>query len=210
MKKEIRHNQRDVSLPRVRPQGAGVVRIIAGQWRRTPLPVAQLPGLRPTGDRIRETVFNWLQFLLVDLTEINGLDMFAGSGALGFELASRGAKRVLLFEKNKIAARNLSGIKAKLKANNLEVINGDCLNFLSRSSERFDIIFIDPPFALNYHEKAIEAACKHLNPGALIYVESPADWSCEELFKRFALEIVRDGHAGAVAYRILRKKECEL
>lgn len=211
MKMKSRHNQRDVSLPRVSPRsGSGSVRIIAGMWRRTPLTVPDAMGLRPTGDRIRETLFNWLMFFYDDFANRSALDMFAGSGALGFEFASRGGQRVLMFEKNTAAHALLKATQEKLKANQVELIRGDVLSVLPKQGEQFDIIFIDPPFALNYHEKAITVALSHLKAQGIIYIESPSEWACQELFEKLHLEIVREGRSGAVAYRLVKLKDSPL
>lgn len=211
MKMKSRHNQRDVSLPRVSPRsGSGSVRIIAGMWRRTPLTVSDAMGLRPTGDRIRETLFNWLTFFYGDFTNLSALDMFAGSGALGFEFASRGGQRAVMFEKNITAHALLKATQEKLNANQIELIRGDVLSLLTNRDEHFDIIFIDPPFALNYHEKAIKIALSHLKANGVIYIESPNEWDCYELFEQLHLEVVREGHSGAVAYRLVKIKDLDL
>lgn len=211
MKMKSRHNQRDVSLPRVSSRsGSGSVRIIAGMWRRTPLTVSDAMGLRPTGDRIRETLFNWLMFFFGDLANRSALDMFAGSGALGFEFASRGGQRVLMFEKNTAAHALLKATQEKLNANQIELVRGDVLSLLPNRDEQFDIIFIDPPFALNYHEKAIKAALTHLKTNGVIYIESQSEWDCQELFEQLHLEVVREGHSGAVAYRLAKIKDLHL
>ena len=202
------HNQRDVSLPRVSPRGgSGSVRIIAGVWRRTPLTVSDTQGLRPTGDRIRETLFNWLTFLYGDFSNRSALDMFAGSGALGFEFGSRGGQRIVMVEKNTSAYSLLKAAQEKLKANQIELLRGDVFSLLSKHNEHFDIIFIDPPFNLNYHEKAITVALSHLKTDGVMYGESPNEWSCKELFERLHLEIIREGHSGAVAYRLVKIKD---
>lgn len=192
-----------VSLPRVK--ASGTVRIIAGKWRRTPLTVCDLNGLRPTGDRVRETLFNWLTHFWGDFSAIEGLDMFAGSGALGFELASRGANHVTLIEKNRSAYTKLCAVRDKLNAgDNLNILCGDCLQFLSKTDKNFDIIFIDPPFALNLHEKAIKNALSHLKESGLLYIEAPKEWDAR-ILTDLQLSVVRQSDAGAVTFRLATK-----
>ena len=160
----------------------GEVRIIGGQLRGSRLPVPDLPGLRPSSDRMRETLFNWLMF---DLPGRACLDLFAGSGALGFEAASRGAAPVLLVERDPQAVAQLRASAERLKAA-VEVHAGDAIAFLQAPPRRrFDLVFIDPPFASELHAATLAALPAHLSERALIYVESPpgpaptvpADWS---------------------------------
>ncbi|MEG1833751.1 MAG: 16S rRNA (guanine(966)-N(2))-methyltransferase RsmD [Burkholderiaceae bacterium] len=185
------------------PRPAGQVRIIGGQWKRTPIAVPDKPGLRPSGDRVRETVFNWLGHLVGDFGAVRGLDMFAGSGALGFELASRGSRRVVLIERDAQLARALRALKDKLKADAIEVMQADALAAAARLPAEFDLIFLDPPFAAGIEAKALTAAIKVLAPDGLIYLESPAVFSAEAAAAA-GLEIVRQGQAGRVAFHLLR------
>ena len=123
------------------------VRIIGGRWKRTPLPVPDVAGLRPTPDRVRETLFNWLQHLRPDLSALCGLDLFAGTGALGFELASRGARSVLLVESDPQALESLRATRERLAATGVEVRPGDGLSLATALAPgSFDVIFLDPPF----------------------------------------------------------------
>ncbi len=198
--KKQNHSQ-SVSLPRAR--AAGTVRIISGKWRRTPLAVADFDGLRPTGDRIRETLFNWLNYLLGDYSEIEGLDMFAGSGALGFELASRGARGVTLLEKNRRVYEKLCLSRTKLRAENiLDIRCADALTDVRSLNKKYDIIFIDPPFALNLHEKAIKLALSLLKENGFIYIESPKEWDAQ-ILADLKLTVVRESETGAVAFRLV-------
>lgn len=150
----------------------GMVRIIAGDWRGRKLPVADLPGLRPTGDRARETLFNWLQ------GHIHGArcaDLFAGTGALGFEAASRGAAGVVLVERSRAAAQALRESASLLKAKNVSVEEGDAIRWLAgQPSNSLDLVFIDPPFDSQLAVEALDAlqenAC--LAAGGLVYLES--------------------------------------
>ena len=200
-KKNERNPQRSTSLPNRKQARSGSVRIIGGQWKKTPLIVADIEGLRPTGDRVRETLFNWLRHFFGSLEHCQVLDMFAGSGALGFEAASRGAKRVLMFEKNRIAAQALRQSQQKLKAEMIEVRCADSILQTRELAERFDIIFIDPPFALNLHQKAVQSALSCLKPNGMIYMESdkktdPNTWGA------LGLQLQREQISGNVAYRL--------
>ncbi len=157
-------------VPGGRGAHAREVRLIGGQWKRTKLPVADRPGLRPTPDRVRETLFNWLG---QDLTGWRVLDAFAGSGALGFEAASRGAGEVVLIERDAILARSLAVSKARLHADALQVHATDALAWMMGAAHgRFDLVLLDPPFDAGLHGPATDAASKLLKPGGWLYVES--------------------------------------
>jgi 16S rRNA (guanine966-N2)-methyltransferase len=146
------------------------IRIIGGNWKRTPLPVLDLDGLRPTPDRVRETLFNWLG---QDLDGLRCLDLFAGSGALGFEAASRGASRVLMVERNSRAAAQLRANLERLNARNIEIAEADALRLAAGlPPESFDVIFIDPPFGDQaLLSRALELAARLATPDGAIYVE---------------------------------------
>lgn len=147
------------------------VRIIGGQYKRTPLPVVDADGLRPTSDRVRETVFNWLG---QDLTGWRCADIFAGTGALGFEAASRGAAHVTLVESQPAAVRALHAVRDKLGARMVDIVSGDAFAWLARQPEAaFDAVFIDPPFAQDWTSRALEAATRVVKPGGVIYLEAP-------------------------------------
>jgi len=152
---------------------ANKVRIIGGQFKRTPLPVADLPGLRPTPDRVRETLFNWLAHLRPEISALRGLDLFAGTGALGLELASRGAASVTLVERAPALVASLGAIKDRLGAVNVEVIAGDALAVARRLPRGgFDVVFLDPPFDAGLYVPALAAIEPLLAANALVYVES--------------------------------------
>ena len=160
-----------------RPRGGppGEVRLIGGQWKRSKLPVADRPGLRPTPDRVRETLFNWLG---QDLTGWRVLDAFAGSGALGFEAASRGAAEVLLIERDAELVRGLSEVKARLKADAVQVLAADVLAWLKRcTAQRFELVLIDPPFDSSAFEPALIAAASTVAAGGFIYLEAPREFT---------------------------------
>jgi 16S rRNA (guanine966-N2)-methyltransferase len=146
------------------------VRLIGGQWKRSKLPVADQPGLRPTPDRVRETLFNWLG---QDLTGWRVLDAFAGSGALGFEAASRGAGEVVLLERDAVLARSLTASKARLNADALQVHATDALSWMASAAHgRFDLVLLDPPFDAGLHAQATDLGQRLLKKGGWLYVES--------------------------------------
>ncbi len=147
------------------------VRIIGGKHKGKKLHFPDVADLRPTPDRVKETLFNWLMH---DIREANCLDAFAGSGALGFEAYSRGAKRVVLIEASPKAYKNLLHLASLFNAPNLEIIHTDVFNFFNKTTECFDIIFLDPPFAQNYLPECMKilACSKILRSGGLVYVES--------------------------------------
>lgn len=155
----------------------GKVRIIAGDWRGRKLPVADVEGLRPTGDRVRETLFNWLQ------TSVPGsrcLDLFAGTGALGLEAASRGAKEVVLVDNDATASRELVSHCQTLGAEQVRVEYADAFSWLARGGHgAFDIVFIDPPFAADLAQQAYEALLRTdvLSDDARVYCETGRDQS---------------------------------
>lgn len=148
----------------------GKVRIISGSWRNSRLDVADLPGLRPTPERVRETLFNWLQ---PRLPGARCLDLFAGTGVLGFEAASRGAGSVVLVERDPSLVRRLNEAKSRLRADVVEVIQADALSWLQAAHPPFDIVFIDPPFAQGLWQQVLPALLPILANDARIHIESP-------------------------------------
>ncbi len=175
------------------------VRIIGGQWKRSKLPVPDLPGLRPTPDRVRETLFNWLGQTL-DGWRV--LDAFAGSGALGFEAASRGAAEVVMIERDATLVDGLRASQKRLAASAISVHRANALNWMSASAARFDLIFLDPPFADDLFDRALAAATPLLTEGGLIYLESPRELAPPAGFTRW-----RHGRAGAVHFHLVRREE---
>lgn len=189
--------------PAVKPAatGAGEIRIIGGQWRRTRLAVAQKPGLRPTPDRVRETLFNWLG---QDLTNWKVLDAFAGTGALGLEAASRGATSVIMNEQDAALVQQLQQLQQKLDAKMLKVQRGDALSCLKTVTAQ-DLVLLDPPFDLvELFEPALKAAINAVADGGYIYLEAPEAWS-EERLAEMGLELHRYLKAGSVHAHLLRK-----
>lgn len=149
------------------------VRIIAGQWKRTPLPVATIDGLRPTPDRVRETVFNWLEHLQLRRWDNRRcLDLFAGTGALGFEAASRGAAEVIMVESHPAAMKNLQAVRDKLQAQQVMLRQGDATHLLPTLPGLFDLIFLDPPYQQRQLPDLLPACLQRLNPDGLLYLES--------------------------------------
>ncbi|MGQ3001949.1 MAG: 16S rRNA (guanine(966)-N(2))-methyltransferase RsmD [Hydrogenophaga sp.] len=181
------------------------VRIIGGQWKRTKLPVADRPGLRPTPSRVRETLFNWLG---QDLSGWRCIDAFAGTGALGLEAASRGAVEVVLVEQDSALLANLGRITTQLKATGVRVERGDGVAALrQRAGQGLDVVFLDPPFGEGQNEAlyaaALAAARQAVQGDGLIYLEAPRAWSEDEL-AQIGLQVHRQGKAGAVAFHLLR------
>ena len=182
-------------------RGAGEVRIIGGQWKRTRLPVAERPGLRPTPDRVRETLFNWLG---QDLTGWRCLDAFAGTGALGFECASRGAASVLLVEGDAGLVRQLELLRQRLQATAVRVQRGDGVSALKQAAPAsLDLVLLDPPFDGPFFEPALQAAAQAVAAGGFIYLEAPRAWADEEL-AAVGLLVHRHLKAGAVHAHLLR------
>ncbi|WP_096085576.1 16S rRNA (guanine(966)-N(2))-methyltransferase RsmD [Agaribacterium haliotis] len=186
-----------------RQHGQSKIRIIAGQWRRRLLPVCELDGLRPTGDRVRETLFNWLA------TELYGaacLDLYAGSGALGLEALSRGAGFVQFIETHSQAASQLKDNLLTLKAepDRWQLYNGDAVTWLKQQhNKEFKLVFVDPPFAAELWQTSLTALVeqKLLADEALIYVESPNETKFE-LPEGFVVH--KQLKAGAVTVQLFR------
>lgn len=168
------------------------VRLIGGQWKRSRLPVADRPGLRPSPDRVRETLFNWLG---QDLGGWRVLDAFAGSGALGFEAASRGAAEVVLLERDAALVQSLRANRERLSAAMVQIHRADALAWMSRCEPaRFDLVFLDPPFGAGLLDRAIALAAPLVAEGGFLYVESERPRT--DLPQGF--EPYREGRAGAV------------
>ncbi|EYC52441.1 methyltransferase [Hylemonella gracilis str. Niagara R] len=187
------------------------VRIIGGLWKRSKLPVADKPGLRPTPDRVRETLFNWLG---QDLTGWRCVDAFAGSGALGFEAASRGALEVTLVEQDAALVAQLQKVKEHLKADaagvQITLRRGDGITALgawpaAQPQDGLDLVFLDPPFDAQLFEPALKAAARVVKPGAYIYLEAPSAWTAE-LLAPLGLSPHRHLKAGAVHAHLLRRE----
>ncbi|WP_280154351.1 16S rRNA (guanine(966)-N(2))-methyltransferase RsmD [Piscinibacter sp. XHJ-5] len=178
------------------------VRIIGGRWKRSKLPVADAPGLRPTPDRVRETLFNWLG---QDLAGWRCLDAFAGSGALGFEAASRGAADVLLLERDPQLVRSLQESQRRLHADVVRVEAGDALAFMRRAApESFELILLDPPFDQDLFEPALAAASRLVVAEGFIYLEADRPFD-EGGVAPLGLRVHRHARAGAVHFHLLQR-----
>ena len=179
----------------------GEVRLIGGQWKRTRLPVVSKPGLRPTPDRVRETLFNWLG---QDLSGWRCIDAFAGTGALGFEAASRGAAQVRLLEQDGALVAQLKAIQIKLQASATQIERGDGITALRQlAPASMDVVFLDPPFDAGLFEAALQAASRAVASGGYVYLEAPSAWS-DELLADFGLSLHRHLKAGAVHAHLLK------
>ena len=172
------------------------VRISAGEWRSRLLKFPDVDGLRPTPDRVRQTVFNWLG------QELHGLiclDLFAGTGVMGFEALSRGASQVVLIEKSRAAYQAMVDNKSALKATNAQVLNLDALQFLKQNQQVFDVIFLDPPYHQGLIDQALPLIKTALSEDGQVYVEAEfaledsADW-----------QVYKSGKAGNVFYHLLK------
>ena len=176
------------------------IRIIGGKYRGKKLGFPSIEGLRPTPDRVRETLFNWL---MNSIHDARCLDAFAGSGALGFEAFSRGASRVVLVEQAKPAYLNLQKTAAGFKTNQLCVVNKDANLFMQQTPEQFDLVFLDPPFAKDHLPSCIDLLEKSslLTQGGLLYIESPE----EIVLNPKHWEQIKLKKAGQVIYGLYKK-----
>ncbi|MDU7839845.1 MAG: 16S rRNA (guanine(966)-N(2))-methyltransferase [Pantoea sp.] len=184
--------------------GAGQIRIIGGQWRGRKLPVPDSAGLRPTTDRVRETLFNWLAPVL---QQARCLDCFAGSGALGLEALSRFAGSVTLLELERPVAQQLEKNLHTLRASDAQVINVNTLNWLAASGEPYDVVFVDPPFRKGLLEQTLQLLEQNgwLADEAMIYVESEVEHGAPPVPASWALH--RKKIAGQVAYRLYHRQQ---
>lgn len=179
------------------------VRIIGGQWRRTPLPVPVSSGLRPTPARVRETLFNWLG---QDLQGWRVLDAYAGSGALGWEAASRGADEVVMLEREAALVRGLQAVKTRLHAGQVHIHQTDALTWMSQPAQagRFDVVFLDPPFEAQAFDRALAAARRCVPEGGWVYLEASCAFEAQA-----GLALHRRDRAGAVHFHLFRRVEEE-
>ena len=177
------------------------VRIIGGTWRSRLITFPAQQDLRPTPDRVRETLFNWLG---QDLTGLRCLDLFAGSGALGFEAASRGAKQVVMVERERGACAALEANRKTLDASQVEIVRADALDFLRARRGVYDVVFLDPPFSNDLWGALFEWLPRCLAEDAVVYRESggdvaaPAGW-----------QVHKQGRAGQVSYQLLTRNETD-
>lgn len=178
---------------------AGKIRIIAGQWRGRQLIVEDVDGLRPTGDRIKEMLFNWLQ---ASIAGSRCLDLFAGSGGLGFEAASRYAEQVVLVERDRTAAAQLASQIEQFDAANLMTLRSTSAEqFLNENSSRFDLIFVDPPFLEGLLDTILPLLPAHLADGGLVYVECGAK---QTVFMPAGFSLLKEKITGDVSARLFQ------
>lgn len=188
-----------------KPRGQNRVRIIGGMWRSRMIEFPDLPGLRPTPDRVRETLFNWLGQTMM---EKRCLDLFAGSGALGFEAASRGASSVTMIESARPAIDALRRNREHLGANQCQIVAQDVIKTLNVLKDTFDIIFVDPPFSSDFLPAMLPKLVDCLNPGGMVYAEwrEPLSDAITQLPGN-QWKVLRSGHAGAVFFALLSQDE---
>ncbi len=175
---------------------ANQIRINAGVWRSRLLKFPDAEGLRPTPERVRQTVFNWLG---QDLTGKNCLDLFAGTGAFGFEALSRNAKSVVMIENAATAFKSLLQNKTLLNAQNCQMHHLDALQFLSQNTQKFDIIFCDPPYNKDWINKILPLLNQHLAVDGIVYVEAEF-----EVLSSDAWPVIKQNKAGNVYYHLLK------
>lgn len=177
------------------------IRIIGGRYRGKKLTFPDSEGLRPTPDRVRETLFNWL---MNDIQQTRCLDAFAGSGALGFEAFSRGAAEVCFIEHNKTAYHHLQATITHFNANHLTAIQTDACEFIRQTQRTFDIVFLDPPFNSNVIASCLSALSQSnvLQTGGLVYIESAHEITADQ----YQWNTLKQKKAGQVFYGLLKKK----
>ncbi|HIP75748.1 MAG TPA: 16S rRNA (guanine(966)-N(2))-methyltransferase RsmD [Psychromonas hadalis] len=186
-----------------KPEKEGLIRLISGKWRGKKLPVILLDGLRPTTDRTKETLFNWLMY---DIRDARCLDCFSGSGSLAFEALSRFAKNVVMLERDKQVAKQLQANCAMLDAENGKVVCIDSLSFLQKENEQpFDLVFIDPPFNMGLAALCCELLEKnnYLTSNALIYIETEVNLSLANLPLNW--QLLKEKTTAQVAYRLYQR-----
>lgn len=175
---------------------SNTVRINAGEWRSRLLKFPDAQGLRPTPERVRQTVFNWLG---QDLTGQVCLDLFAGTGVMGFEALSRHAKSVVMVEKAMPVYKAILDNKSTLKADAALVLNIDALGFLDKNQQLFDVIFLDPPYHQGWLEKVLAQLPKHLSPQGVVYVEAEYAVADSEIW-----QVLKQSKAGNVFYHLIK------
>lgn len=176
------------------------VRINAGEWRSRLIKFPDATGLRPTPERVRQTVFNWLG---QDLTGQTCLDLFAGTGVMGFEALSRGATSVTLIEKSTSAYKAILDNKQLLRAERAQILNQDALQFLAGNRDQFNLIFLDPPYNQQWLPKVLPLLAQHLSPDGLVYAE--AEYAID-VNAEFATgwQVVKQSKACNVFYHLLK------
>jgi 16S rRNA (guanine(966)-N(2))-methyltransferase RsmD len=174
------------------------VRINAGEWRSRLIKFPDSEGLRPTPERVRQTIFNWLG---QDLTGLNCLDLFAGTGVLGFEALSRNARAAVMVEKTPAVYKAILENKTSLKANAAQVFNMDALSFLDKNQQLFDVVFLDPPYNQGWLEQVLPLLSKHLSQQGVVYVEAEYALSDDPTWQVF-----KHSKAGNVFYHLIKSR----
>ena len=172
------------------------VRIGGGEWRSRLLSFPDVPGLRPTPDRVRQTLFNWLG---QDLHGLHCLDLFSGTGVMGFEALSRGAAQAVMVEKSLPAVKALQANKAALHAEKARILQQDALQFLAQNREVFNVIFVDPPYEQGWLPKLLPLLAPHLASDGAVYVEAEFALADDETW-----QVIKHGKAGNVFYHLLK------
>ena len=185
---------------KAKPAAVSKVRIIGGKWRGRKLLITDEVGLRPSPDRVRETLFNWLQS---HIAGAHCLDLFAGSGALGFEALSRGAASVTMVEQSRVCIETLKKQANILQGEHLKIVKEEAIAYLEASNKKFDIVFLDPPFSKNLLPRACETLLNrgHLRPDAFVYIESDNKTLSSE-----QLKVSKQARAGNVYYALLQSR----
>lgn len=187
------------SKPTKKSNASNQVRINAGVWRSRLLKFPDVEGLRPTPERVRQTVFNWLG---QDLTGKTCLDLFAGTGAFGFEALSRNAKNVVMVENSGAAYQALLQNQQLLDAKNSQILRQDVLVYLSQNTQQFDVIFCDPPYHKDWLNKILSTLNQHLSPNGLVYIEAEFALDSSELLGGW--QLIKQNKAGNVYYHLLK------
>ncbi len=182
------------------------IRIIGGQYKRSKLPVPDRPGLRPTPNRVRETLFNWLSSILGgDLAGWHCVDAFAGTGALGFEAASRAAASVLMVESDTALVAQLTATKTRLRAHGVAVQRSDATTAMrTLRPDSVNLVFLDPPFEGNLFDAALHSAARVVMPGGWVYLEAPKRWA-DDALAALDLSVYRHLKAGVVHAHLLQR-----
>lgn len=179
---------------------SNTVRIGGGTWRSRLIKFSDSEGLRPTPDRVRQTLFNWLG---QDLTGKTCLDLFAGTAVLGFEALSRNAKSALIIEKTPTVYKTILENKAMLKADNAQVLNLDALTFLGKNQQAFDVIFLDPPYGQGWLAQVLPLLPTHLNADGVVYAEAEYELKGADMLGE-TWQMIKQSKAGNVYYHLLK------
>lgn len=190
-----------IKVPQLAKQSLYTVRINAGEWRSRLLKFPDAQGLRPTPERVRQTVFNWLG---QDLTGLHCLDLFAGTGVMGFEALSRNAKSAVLVEKSAAVFKAILQNKSALKAENALILNQDASVFLSGNKQLFNVVFLDPPYGQGLLPKVLPLLPAHLAPDAVVYAEAEFSIESDDHW-----QVVKHSKAGNVFYHLLKSRHGE-